>query len=179
MTDPVTSSTAEPEGSSSAKEHRMKIKVASPDAKVVGATDDEDDDLFGDGEEVGDESPVNRESKSMEVSIKKMTVPADKERAPATPKPSTSSILQESPISPKIRAPIAPPSLISSIAPPALDPTTFGLPSSVKIPKSVTSSLLYQGKLLETMKNLPVNLINDALVRLAEFRVSRSDCCVT
>jgi hypothetical protein len=38
----------------------------------------------------------------------------------------------------------------------------FGLPNGVIVPSTVTAKLL-QGKLLETLKSLPVNLINDAL----------------
>lgn len=46
---------------------------------------------------------------------------------------------------------------------PTANPAEFGLPLSVKIPRSVTPALLRQGKLLDTLKTLPANLINDAL----------------
>ncbi|GAX12011.1 hypothetical protein FisN_8Lh105 [Fistulifera solaris] len=44
-----------------------------------------------------------------------------------------------------------------------LDPASFDLPPGVKIPKSVTGALLRQGKLLEILKTLPTQSINDAL----------------
>jgi hypothetical protein len=51
----------------------------------------------------------------------------------------------------------------ASVAPAKrIDAAKFGLPDSVTIPASVHTTLL-QGKLLEILRNLPVQLINDAL----------------
>jgi hypothetical protein len=43
-----------------------------------------------------------------------------------------------------------------------VSPSSFGLPIGVTIPVSVTTKVL-QGRLLETLRSLPTNLINDAL----------------
>jgi hypothetical protein len=58
--------------------------------------------------------------------------------------------------------PATPPTPSSHTNSSANTPSRYGLPSDVRIPASVTPAIL-SGKLLETLKSLPVNLINDAL----------------
>lgn len=77
----------------------------------------------------------------------------------------------ESPFSPQkptLAIPAGVPSLIAnsnskSNVSATHNPLHYGLPAEVTIPPSVDVSLL-QGRLLETLRNLPLQLINDALV---------------
>lgn len=108
-------------------------------------SDDEDEDLFG-----GDE---------------------DDEHPTATAKPASNdfipSIPRKSPDKSTASASLSAPSSTNSS--PAVhnkaglrDGSSYGLPSVVKIPASVDARLL-TGKLLESLKSLPDNLMNDAL----------------
>jgi hypothetical protein len=51
---------------------------------------------------------------------------------------------------------------IPRTSPSSNEASRFGLPAGVSMPKSVQTKLL-QGRLLETLRSLPINLINDAL----------------
>lgn len=64
--------------------------------------------------------------------------------------------------------------VLSTAAAPVATPGPFGLPEGVTIPPSVDHSLL-QGKLLETLKRLPVQLINDALIEYDDAVKSKAD----
>jgi hypothetical protein len=51
-----------------------------------------------------------------------------------------------------------------SDTPPDAVAARFGLPAGVTVPKSVLNSNLLQGRLLETLRGLPMNSINDVLL---------------
>jgi hypothetical protein len=130
--------------------------------------EDDEEDLFGDDDETND-SEEKKGSSTSEAAAADAAKP-NEESAPANAKSSSSP--PAAPVVPQKEAKVpsskhadrhsSNSSLLANA--PAVDPSVFGLPSRVKIPKSVTASLLHQGKLLDTLKGLPINLINDALV---------------
>jgi hypothetical protein len=61
-----------------------------------------------------------------------------------------------------VKEPEIPRKSISTSEPPALKASAFRLPENVKIPASVPANLL-QGRLLDSLRSLPLQLINDAL----------------
>eukprot|EP00980_Cylindrotheca_fusiformis_P014818 scaffold4031_cov135-Cylindrotheca_fusiformis.AAC.5 len=153
------------------------------------ASDDDDEDLFGDGSDEEQETPTptsqptaqTETSRDLEKPIplktngqgtsetpepsKAPTVPSNQARSIETPIPRATPEPSKAPTVPSnqarsIETPIpraAPKNFNMGAA-----PNRFGLPAGVNIPKSVQPKLL-QGKLLETLKTLPLNLINDAL----------------
>lgn len=137
----------------------------SSPAKNVEA-DDEEEDLFESGD---DDVATNQEDKKENPSTVSASEPQSTTSVSAvdvSPKSPPSQSIADIPIPLKSTARASvprtnPPSPESSTL---LDPASFDLPPDVKIPKSVSGSLLRQGKLLEILKTLPANLINDALV---------------
>ena len=162
----------------------QRPSIAPPTAPPPAIEEEDDDDLFGDGEDGASEekkipdAQAEKTSSAATASSSQTsqpprttgttiaTVVSTNEKSPAAQDKSTPGVPSYAPIPHKTEASptSTSKSLLSSIAPPSIDPSAFGLPSGVKIPKSVTVSLLQQGKLLDTIKTLPCNLINDALL---------------
>lgn len=126
-------------------------------AKAEDDDNDDDDDLFGD-------SPNNDNSEQQEQ-------PAAAAVAPPASGPSATSESPTKTASPASLTSIPRKSNASSPSQPPLplspsaassSSKSLDLPPGCKVPNSVTSAIL-NGKLLETLKSLPVNLINDAL----------------
>jgi len=158
-------------------------------AQAAKEESEDEDDLFGDG---SDEEKEPDQEKAPQAEAKEESTaaaPTNPQADDAAPKETSASepsdVKSETePTNPAVestsvsiprkanQAPPPAPSMSSTFPPPAspnsdfshVDPVSLGLPSTVRIPKSVDPKLLRQGKLLETIKGLPPNLINDALV---------------
>lgn len=128
--------------------------------------DDEEEDLFESGDDDGATNEEVKKETSSAVSSNETqnttssSTPEASQKSP--PAPSIADI--PIPLKSTTRASASKSNTLSPLSSPLLDPASFDLPPDVKIPKSVSGSLLRQGKLLEILKTLPSNLINDALV---------------
>lgn len=131
-------------------------------ADPVDATSD-DDDLFADASDEEEQTiptptPTPAETSKLpdiEKPIPRTSSEAKKE-TPETPPPTNTN--KES----LVQAPVVARTIPRTAPRPSNEAAKFGLPDGVSIPKSVHGKLL-QGKLLDTLRGLPINLINDAL----------------
>lgn len=133
-------------------------------------------------EESSSEEPPVKEESSNEVSTKEETTEEPSSSAEPSPqlspiprkqkKDSTRETVTSDPRLLTTKTPSSPGDPRATVAPsafnlersrPGVPGTTMGLPEGVMIPVSIDSSLL-AGKLLDTLQQLPIELINDALV---------------
>jgi hypothetical protein len=132
----------------------------------------------GQGSQVSDvEKPIPREKpKPATPPLTPPPSPPSPAKAKASGQASQVSVIEKPIPREKPRPAITPPTKASGRAnqvsvieqpiprtsPSSNDASKFGLPAGVNMPKSVHTKLL-QGRLLETLRGLPINLINDAL----------------
>jgi hypothetical protein len=131
--------------------------------------DDEEEDLFEAGD---DDVATNHQEVVPSTSVTQPPIIASVATAPSPNKSSIADIpiphksptaRQKTPASALPTPPLPTTSTSTLSSHTLLDPASFDLPPGVKIPKSVTGTLLRQGKLLEMLKTLPTHSINDAL----------------
>jgi hypothetical protein len=153
------------------------IAVEDPPAaeSTVKSDDEDEEDLFGADDEPEPTGESSEALKPIEPQENADTAAAVKSEGAETTqssvdprsngKPAASTTIPKKVLSPgTVSTGVPPASSASTSAPPAstINASKFGLPNGVHIPASVQTSLL-QGRLLETLRSLPINLMNDAL----------------
>jgi hypothetical protein len=154
--------------------------------------DDDDDDLFGTGT---DDSTTLSEPAG---TVDKVSTNTPEAQVPTVSSPRAGSIPRKGSAngnsngSPngEISSPVSPKATVTSTTSTKSTATTstsaaaptvlragnkYGLPEGVKIPASVDTASLLQGRLLDTLKSLPVNLINDALTEYDDAVHTKGD----
>ncbi|GKY91658.1 hypothetical protein MPSEU_000137700 [Mayamaea pseudoterrestris] len=159
--------------------------ISAPPALTAENDDDDDgEDLFGDSDEDDDDDDDEEETSSAapietvasspppvanggnDAAAAATSPPPDSSNNPIdeiVSEPKLASIPRKQPSTPTSAA--SPPAAAKTFSSPPSTTSTaasFGLPSTTKIPKSVTPQIL-NGKLLDLLKTLPVHMMNDAL----------------
>lgn len=142
----------------------MSEEIKTIKDEFSNSADEDEEDLFNaddddDDKAVVKENPADEPEKASESSSSSAPseMPPKEEKPPPMDKPIPRvSAPAPSPAPAPARAPSTP------VVKPGSNANKYGLPEDIKIPSSVTPSIL-NGKLLDSIKGLPNNLINDAL----------------
>lgn len=169
----------------------LNHKIHPVASKQVDADDDDEDDLFGDGDDDGISEPNESTTPKIDEAPVATPTPAatsttttagalppsatddvviPRKQPPPTTTPSNSA--QDDIVIPRKSnsAKVAPSSPAATSTKPRVSGVRYGLPEGVVVPQSIVDNRLLDvemhapgSKLLEVLKSLPVNLINDAL----------------